>query len=166
MKNFIKLGCFVFLFAIMVSCGSRKPIVTKTELVTNTIVEKVHDTVFKIEKDSSSFKALLECQNGKVVVKEVIQAEPGRTLKSPRVRIDNNKLTIDCEAEAQKLLARWKSLYQTTDKISTITNTVEVERKLSHWQIVQIWCGRLLLFIILLLIATRLLWSYIKPKVK
>ncbi|UFH35059.1 hypothetical protein [Flavobacterium acetivorans] len=48
-------------------------------------------------------------KNGKVVFKNVTQVKPGRTLKSPKVRLDNNKLTVDCELKEQELQGRWKS---------------------------------------------------------
>jgi hypothetical protein len=86
-----------FSLVVLASCGSSKPATTENKTQIIRVKETVHDTVFKIEKHSSSYWALLECQNGKVVIKEVSQAEPGRTLKSPRVRLDNNQLKIDCE---------------------------------------------------------------------
>jgi hypothetical protein len=160
MKNIIK-GCFVFVLTILlVSCVSTKPVVVKNDTTTiKTITETVHDTIFKIEKDSSYYQALLDCQDGKVVVKNVIQSEPGRNLKSPKVRIDNNRLQVDCEARAQELFAQWKSTHQTEksdakEQIPVITNV------LTWWQQTQIklfW-----LFSIILLGLTA--WQIIKSK--
>ncbi len=57
-------------------------------------IQKIlHGTFFQIEKDSSPYNALLKCQNRKIVFRNVTQAEPGRSLKSPKVRLDNNKLS-------------------------------------------------------------------------
>jgi hypothetical protein len=89
----------VFSLILLASCSSPKPAATESKTHTITINETVHDTVFTIEKDSSSYKALLECQNGKVVVTNVTQAEPGRTLKSPRVRIDNKNFMWTAKQE-------------------------------------------------------------------
>ena len=139
MKNLKALCCFV-LFAILASCGSSKPpIVTQKETI-KTITETVRDTIFKIEKDSSYYNALLECQGGKVVIKEVVSAESGRTLKSPKVRLDNNQLKIDCEARAQELLAHYKNTHE--KEVQTIRIPYEVN-KLTFWQQQQIYLFRI-----------------------
>jgi hypothetical protein len=150
------LGCLLVLITLA-SCTSNKPVVMQNE--TKTITETVHDTIFKTEKDSSSIKALLECQNGKVIFKNIVQSEPGRTLKSPKVRIVDNVLQVDCEARAQELLAHYKNTHEA--KFLTITKTIEVN-KLTWWQQTQI-NGFWLLAFIMLLIAV---WKVIKYKLK
>ncbi len=161
MKNIINKGCLFFvLITLLVSCGSKKPVVVKNETTTkDTITETVHDTIFKIEKDSSYYQALLDCQDGKVVVKNVSQSEPGRTLKSPKVRLRNNILQVDCEAKAQELFAKWKSTYKS--KTSVITKEVPVVTNvLTWWQQTQIYLFRILA--VLFLFAA--MWYIIKPK--
>lgn len=159
MKNIINKGCLFFvLITLLVSCGSKKPVVVKSETTTtDTITETVHDTIFKIEKDSSYYQALLDCQDGKVVVKSVSQSEPGRTLKSPKVRLENNILQVDCETKAQELFAKWKSTY----KSKTIVKTKEVPvvtNVLTWWQQTQIKLFWLFATITLLLA----IWLFIK----
>ena len=159
MKNIINKGCLFFvLIMLLVSCGSIKPVVVKNETTTkDTITETVHDTIFKIEKDSSYYQALLDCQDGKVVVKNVYQSEPGRTLKSPKVRLRNNILQVDCEAKAQELFAKWKSTYKS--KTSVITKEVPViTNVLTWWQQTQIKLFRFFAIIALLLT----IWLFIK----
>lgn len=145
-----KLKCFVFsllIILIVISCRSPKPVENENKVQTITITETLHDTVFKIAKDSSSYNALLDCINGKVVLKNVIQAEPGRTLKSPRVRLDNNKLSVDCDLKEQELYAFWKSkqVKDVQEKTITITKFVNY---LTFWQKVQIWLGRIFLLVL------------------
>jgi hypothetical protein len=147
MNNLKRLVFLFFLALVLVSCKSPKPVLSEEKTKTITIKETVHDTVFKIQKDSSSFKALLECQNGKVVVKNVTQAEPGRTLKSPKVRLDNNKLNVDCELKEQELYARWKSQQVKETEVKTI-NTTKFVNYLTFWQKVQIWLGRIFLLVL------------------
>ena len=157
----MKLKHIVLLFfslVVLASCGSSKPATTETKTVTTTLTETVHDTIFKIEKDSSSYQALLECQNGKVAIKEVTQAEPGRTLKSPKVRIDNNQLKIDCEARAQELLAHYKNTHQTSNEVVRIPIQVN---KLTWWQETQIKLFRIFAILSLLLVA----WLFVKSKI-
>jgi hypothetical protein len=162
MKNKIGLllGSLFFLFAV-VSCKSTKPTVTESETTTKTKVELVHDTIFKTETDSSTYKALLECRDGKIVVKEVIKAEPGRKLKSPTVRIDNNKLSVDCEARAEELFAFWKST-QVQETVFKIKEVPIITNILTFWQQFQIKGFRVLLITTLLTI----IWLIIKQKLK
>ena len=147
MNNLKRLVFLFFLALVLVSCKSPKPVLSEEKTKTITIKETVHDTVFKIQKDSSSFKALLECQNGKVVVKNVTQAEPGRKLKSPKVRLENNKLNVDCELKEQELYARWKSQQVKETEVKTI-NTTKFVNYLTFWQKVQIWLGRIFLLVL------------------
>ncbi|MFH6989980.1 hypothetical protein ACHRVW_19735 [Flavobacterium collinsii] len=147
MNNFKRLVFLFFLVLVLVSCKSPKPVLSEEKVKTITIKETVHDTVFKIQKDSSSYRALLECQNGKVVVKNVTQAEPGRNLKSPKVRLENNKLNVDCELKTQELYARWKSQQVKETEVKTI-NTTKFVNYLTFWQKVQIWLGRILLLVL------------------
>lgn len=163
MKNLKHIMLLFFSLVVLASCGSSKPATTETKTVTTTITETVHDTIFKIEKDSSSYLALLECQNGKVVIKEVTQAEPGRNLNSPKVRIDNNQLKIDCEARAQELLAHYKDTHRTDATQLVITKTITLEvNKLTFLQELQIWLGRIFLLIITYFITKLVLKTY-KP---
>lgn len=149
---------FLFLLTLlwMTSCKTPAPVVV-TEKVTETVTETVHDTIFKTEKDTSLYQALLECQQGKVVVKEVTNAQPGKYLKAPKVRIKDNRLECDCEAEAQKLYAQWKSKHTITDKIKEVP--VIVKDPLTKWQLTQIWLGRILL----LLVAYKILKFIYNP---
>ena len=158
-KNLNRIVFLFFSVLVLVSCKSPKPVLSEEKTKTITITETVHDTVFKIEKDSSSFRALLECQNGKVVLKNVIQAEPGRTLKSPKVRLDNNKLSVDCELKKQELYAHWKSKQIKEAEVKTI-NTTKFVNYLTFWQKVQIWLGRILLLVLVYYISRTILKFY------
>ncbi len=157
MKNFIKALCCFVLFAILASCGSSKPPVVTESKINTTITQTLRDTIFKIEKDSSFYNALLECQDGKVVIKQVVSAESGRSLKSPKVRLENNQLIVDCEARAQELLAQYKDTHEITVQTNTVIQKVN---ELTFWQKQQIYLFRITAGIGLLLG----LWLYIKSK--
>lgn len=159
----LKLMLLFFSLVVLASCGSSKPSTIEKQTSTITIKETVHDTIFRIEKDSSSYLALLECQNGKVVLKEVTQAESGRNLNSPKVRLDNNQLKIDCEARAQELLAHYKNTYRKDNTQLVITKTIPIEvNKITFLQELQIWLGRIFLLLLIFLIL-RLVLKYYKP---
>lgn len=154
MKKVIILW-FMFLAVLlfMTSCGSKKPIVVeKTKTVTETIRER--DTVIQVEVDSSAYKALIECQNGKPVIKEVIESKSGTNLKKPKVELNaNGELAVDCETELREL--RFKLRDKEKTSIETIEIPIEVPAEISGWQWFQIWAGRLFL---LLLIGLGLGW--------
>lgn len=158
-KNLNRIVFLFFSVLVLVSCRSPKPVLSEEKVKTITLKEILHDTVFKIEKDSSSFRALLECQNGKVVLKNVTQAEPGRTLKSPKVRLENNKLLIDCELKKQELYAFWKSQQVKEVEVKTVQTTKFVNY-LTFWQKVQIWLGRILLLVLVYYIGKFILRFY------
>jgi len=157
MKKLLTIFCCLFVLTALVSCGSSKPTVVQNE-TTKIIKETVHDTIFRIEKDSSSYRALLECQNGKVVIKDIVQSEPGRTLKSPKVRLSDNVLQVDCEARAQELFAQWKDTYISQDTVEQLPPIITNE--LTYWQKTQIIGFRIYLGLTLLLAV----WVYIKSK--
>lgn len=151
----------LLLLMLLFSCSSTKPAVNESSTKIVTVTETLHDTVFKIEKDSSSYKALLACQNGKVVVTNVAQAEPGRSLKSPKVRIENNKLFVDCELKEQELYAFWKSKQVKEVEIKTIRITKYINQ-LTFWQKLQIWLGRIFL-LVLGYYVIRLVFKFYRP---
>lgn len=135
---------FLFLLLCLVACSSKKTI-TQKEITTETTTQTLHDTFFSIEKDSSYYKALLECQNGKVVIKKIKKTGFGRKLKQPQVAIENNQLNVDCSSEAEKLFASWKSTFvksYTEKSIPIVTN------ELTWFQKTQIYIGRIALVLI------------------
>jgi hypothetical protein len=141
----------------MVGCVSKKPIVLQNETI-RTKIETVHDTVFTIEKDSSSIRALIECINGKPVIKKVVQSKPGRNLKSPTVYLQDNVLKVDCEAEAQRLFAQYKNTFESEYKKEQLP-PIEVN-KLTFLQQLQIKCFWIYTFITLVIAG----WVFIKSK--
>lgn len=163
MKSFINKSCLFFVLTILlVSCGSTKPVVVQNETInTKTITETVKDTTFTIEKDSSSYRAELGFSDGKVVVKNVTQAEPGRNLKSPKVRIKNNQLEVDCEARAQEIIAQWKEKNQNNETITTVEVPIRTNY-LTWWQQTQIYGCWFFGCIVML----ALIWLLLKAKIK
>lgn len=160
----LKFIVLLLSFMVLASCTSTKPAMIENKTQTISIKETVHDTIFKIEKDSSFYHALLDCQNGKVVIKQVVQAESGRNLNSPKVRLDNNQLKIDCEARARELLAHYKNTLQTKQLVITKTITIEVN-KLTWGQQTQIKGFWIVLFILSLITVYRVIKNKIKMSI-
>lgn len=155
LKNLSILLFFCLLATTLVACKSAGVVPPTTIETTNTVTktEVVRDTVFKIQKDSSYYKAYLECVNGKVVFNP--QAKPeskkGKHLKPPKVNIKDNIITVDCEAEAQELFAQWKDIYIKELKHQIEKIPYPVPDQLSYWQKTQIALGRLLILIAVLI---------------
>lgn len=167
MYKFQKMVFLLFVLAGTFSACKSTSVLPTTQLEKITsIKEVIRDTVFTVEKDSSFYKALLECRDGKVVILPPFKAKvtevKGKYLKPPKVTIKDNYLQVDCYAEAQKLFAQWKDVYKTDTTLFATTKTIEVERNLTQWQSAQIWCGRLLLLLLLLIVgASFLRWRNI-----
>lgn len=157
MKKLTLMFCCLFVLLTMVSCGSSKPIVLQNETI-KTKIETVHDTVFTIEKDSSSYAALLACINGKVVIKNVVQSESGSKLKIPKIRLADNVLRVDCEAEAQRLFAQYKNTFESENKTDQLP-PIEVN-KLTFFQELQI----LVFWVYILVTVIVAAWVFIKSK--
>jgi hypothetical protein len=163
-KLFLTLLFFVVLVTTLASCKATSVVLPKTVETTKTVIikEVLHDTVFETKQDSSYYKAFLECQNNKVVLKSPINSYKGKYLKVPKVIIKDNYITVSCEAEAQKMFAKWKETYTTNNQATTITKTIAVERQLTFWQKLQIYAGRVLLFSIVGLIGISIYGRYKK----
>jgi hypothetical protein len=158
------LFLFVVLVGTLVGCRTANvlppTIIEKTNTITKN--EVIHDTVFETKKDSSYYKAWLECQDGKVVIKGTPKRKKGNHLEPPKVIIKDNYIKVDCYSESQKLFAQWKDTYIKEQNQTTNTNPVLVEKKLSWWQKLQIWAGRIFLTILLLIISASVLrWKNI-----
>ena len=145
-KALIYLSIFSISLVAISSCSSKKAIFQK-EITKDSIVETMHDTVFSVEKDSSYYKALLECQNGKVVIKAVTGTSSGRKLKPPKVAVQDNLLEVNCQAEAEELFAFWKSTFIRNYK--GVTEPV-ITNELTWFQKTQIYIGRTAVVLVVL----------------
>jgi hypothetical protein len=154
LKNLLS---FLFLFCLLattlVACKSSGVVPpTTTETTTSTTTETVvRDTVFAVQKDSSYYKAYLECINGKVVVKTTTEpiVKAGKHLEPPKVNIKDNVITVDCLSEAYKLFAQWKDVYIKEHKSEIKRIPYPVIQPLSWWQNTQIILGRIFLGILI-----------------
>ena len=167
--SFFLLGCL-----LLTSCKSKLPEETKTTYVKTK--EKVKDTVFVIEKDSSMYQAYIDCVNGKpVLVERTSEYQPHRTtatepklkegkyLKIPKVKLSNSGLlTVNCEKEAQRLFATWKEKY--TAEISETQKPIYIDKELTTWQNIQLYTGKITLGLLGLTILAFLIRFLITKK--
>jgi hypothetical protein len=169
MKNSIKNAlytvtfCFLFLIigALTACKSSNAPLSTQTEVNTITTEIVVKDTVFVTQKDSSYYKAWLDCSDGNVIIKDtVVMVQPGKFIKAPKVRLLNNQLKVDCYSEAQRLFAQWKETYVLENKQKEIKVSVPYKVPLTYLEQTQRWCGR----IFMVLAALAIVYCIMKLK--
>lgn len=168
--SFFLLGCL-----LLTSCKSKLPEETKNTYVKT--IEKVKDTVFVVEKDSSMYQAYIDCVNGKPVLRksfeddqnnypksaEVPQRKAGKDLKIPKVKLSNNGLlTVNCEKEAQRLFATWKEKY--TAEITETQKPIYIDKELTTWQNIQLYTGKITLGLLGLTILAFLIRFLITKK--
>ena len=159
MKNILTYIIISLLTLSMgISCSSKKyPASRNPEpiVLTKTITKKevVRDTIFKTEKDSAFYKAYIECQSGKPILKNP-KSKAGKHLKEPDVNLDKNgNLTVNVKSEAQKLFAQWRE-YHTAEQIPTVVykdKEVYIDKPLKWYQRGLMWLGgiSLAMFIII-----------------
>lgn len=155
LKHILSVLFFVVLATTLVACKSSSvvPPTTAETITETTRKEVVRDSAFSIPKDSSYYKAYLECINGKVVLKPDTKpiAKPGKHLEPPKVSLEDNLLTIDCKQEAIKMFVKWKDVYIKSHQQIIKKIPYPVPQELSWWQQTQIILGRILLLIAALL---------------
>jgi len=149
------ISCLLLCLGLLAGCKSKVNIPQSTIETTKDInVQNIQrDTVFKTLADSSYYEAWLKCVNGKVVVVDAsTKASKNGKLQNPKVNIKNNKITVGCQLEEQKLFAKWNEQHKT----ETITNTLRipypVPAEFTSWQSFQLWCGRIFLALMLLVL--------------
>lgn len=156
MKKIIQLVTCLLLMLLAVGCYPTKPMVAEKTIIKEVkVIEKIHDTVVKVEKDQSYYQAYLECKNGKVQLKEgTAHKKPGRNLKSPDVSLQDNLLTVNCEQQAHDLFIQWKEKFIQEHTFQKIPFKVN---ELTFWQQFQIKGFRLLVLLIGLFAVFKLI---------
>lgn len=166
MKN-LELKCWgIFLVFLLVlaspfllsGCKTLPPASETTEVK---VTETLRDTVFTEVPDSSSIKALIECQNNKPVIKQIIQAKSGKRIRPPSLTLKaDNILQCDCKADSLKFIAFWKDKYRELSSVKQ--KPVLVEKKLTWWQETWIALGKILTAATLIIISYKLFKNRLK----
>lgn len=150
----------MLLVSMTISCASKKNAPNNIAVSSHIIKETIHDTVYVVKADTSKFYGTLKVDsNGKINLSNINAVESGKYVKVPVVKIKNNKLEVDCYAEAQELFKQWKEQHITDTKVDTKIITKSVPRQLTFFQELQIWTGRVCFFIVVI----GLIGNYFKP---
>lgn len=152
-KSFFFILIVFLIIGAVVSCTNRKPLAPVVLENTREITRTIRDTVYKIDADSSYYEAYIDCINGKPVIRETPDTKnnsrPGIVLSKPKVKITGGKLQVECDKKAQELYKQWREIYikEHEQKPIYLDKSVYVDKPLTWIQKVQIWLGRIFLFI-------------------
>jgi len=166
----IKPGLLILLLAALMSgcisqkrCAERYPVAERsTVFLQHDTVTSVKDSLIPLPADSGLIKALLECQDGKVVVKQVLELKPGKRVV-PFFSVQNNVLTTGAKIDSSSIYFAWKETHIRESRIES--KTIEkLVYKVTGFQNFLIWSGGIAWAIIVILFAIKLIRSYIKRK--
>jgi len=166
----MKPGLLILLLAALMSgcisqkrCAERYPVAERsTVFLQHDTVTSVKDSLIPLPADSGLIKALLECQDGKVVVKQVLELKPGKRVV-PFFSVQNNVLTTGAKIDSSSIYFAWKETHIRESRIES--KTIEkLVYKVTGFQNFLIWSGGIAWAIIVILFAIKLIRSYIKRK--
>jgi len=166
----IKPGLLILLLAALMSgcisqkrCAERYPVAERsTVFLQHDTVTSVKDSLIPLPADPGLIKALLECQDGKVVVKQVLELKPGKRVV-PFFSVQNNVLTTGAKIDSSSIYFAWKETHIRESRIES--KTIEkLVYKVTGFQNFLIWSGGIAWAIIVILFAIKLIRSYIKRK--
>jgi len=166
----IKPGFLILLLAALLSgcisekrCSERYPPVERSDVfVLHDTITCVKDSLIPLPSDSGLIKALLECRDGKVVVKEILKVKPGKRVV-PFINLQNNILTTGAKIDSSSIYFAWKETHIRESRIESTTIEKPVY-KVSGLQKFLIWSGGIVWAVILILIGVNLLRFYLKKK--
>lgn len=155
MKKILMLTSIGLAIVGLVSCGSIKSekqafpepiILTHTKEVK--VIEK--DTIFKVEADSSFYKAYIDCRDGKPKIINP-KSQKGREMPVPEVNIDKHgNLSVRARTEAKELFKKWKETHtqENVPKPIYVDKVVYKKTPFTWYHKALMWSGGLFLFLI------------------
>jgi len=166
----MKPGFLILLLAALMSgcisekrCAERYPPAERSDIVVqHDTVTCVKDSLIPLPADSGLIKALLECQDGRVVVKEILEAKPGKRVV-PFLTLQNNILTTGAKIDSSSIYFSWKETHIRESRIETTTIEKPVY-KVTGLQNFLIWSGGIAWAAVLILIGGNLIRFYLKKK--
>ncbi|WP_164466562.1 hypothetical protein [Chryseobacterium nakagawai] len=143
------------------------PRIEKDSIVSNkTITITERDTVLVSVSDSLYYDAYIECLGNKPVLRDPTQKKTDG-VKS-EVILKDGKLTVLVNTEAQKLFMKWKEKYteENKERIKTVQVSypveikvpVEVPIKLSFFQKLYLWLGKITFLALIGFILYKIPW--------
>lgn len=168
-------GLFVVFIAVLIgttalfmqSCKAKKEMSNKTFVRTETILEIVNDTVVKVQPDSASIKALLECDSvGNVLLKRIAEYEAGKHVNPPKLDIQDNVLTAMVKVDSFGIFMTFRERYvERTDFMESQEREIVYVNRLTGWQKFRVRLGDFVLIgvpIYVVFKCRKSIWSWIR----
>ncbi len=144
-------------------CLRRYPSAEHSEtLVLHDTVTQVKDSLIPLPADSGLIRALLDCREGKVSIRQIQEIKPGKKVV-PFIDLKNNVLTTGARIDSSSVYFAWKETHIREIKIQVKTIEKPVY-KVTGLQNFLIWTGGIAWSILLILIGTALIRTFIKSK--
>jgi len=166
----IKPGFLILLLIVSLTgciseqrCQKRYPPAERTEtVIQHDTVTTVKDSLIPLPADSGLIRALLECREGKVVIRQIEEIKPGKKIV-PFIDLKNNVLTTGARIDSSSIYFAWKETHIRQSKIQVKTIEKPVY-KVTGFQNFLIWSGGIAWSILLAFIGFALVKAYIKKK--
>ena len=107
-------------------CTTMNTVIKDSITVKDSIVEK--EVFRQIPADSALYYALLECQNGKVVIKDQLVVQGKKTSIKSTITPDG-RLNVKCNVDTAKVVLKWLEHNKITSKVRVITQTIPLSDK-------------------------------------
>ena len=166
----IKPGLLILLLVVSMTgciseqrCQKRYPPAERTEtFIQHDTVTSVKDSLIPLPPDSGLIRALLECREGKVVIRQIEEIKPGKRVV-PFIDLKNNVLTTGARIDSSSIYFSWKETHirETKVQVKVIEKPVYTVTGFRNFLI---WSGGIAWSILLVLIGFALVRAFIKKK--
>ena len=169
-RSMIKPGFLILLMFVSLTgciseqrCQKRYPPAERTEtFIQHDTVTSVKDSLIPLPADSGLIRALLECQEGKVVIRQIEEIRPGKKIV-PFIDLKNNVLTTGAKIDSSSIYFAWKETHIRESKVQ-LKVIEKLVYKVTGFQNFLIWSGGIAWSILLILIGVALIRAFIKKK--
>lgn len=144
------------------SCASRKLTIIHRISDTTYVEKSYRDTVIKVEPDSASIRAVIECDSAGNVLMRELETERGRRINA-ELRLTNlntNNAELDFECKEDTLMLKIALLEKCITRLRERENSevIYIERPLKWWEKSLMWLAVIstgLLIILILIFVKR-----------
>ena len=144
-------------------CQKHYPPAERTEtFIQHDTITSVKDSLIPLPADSGLIRALLECREGKVVIRQVEEIRPGKRIV-PFIDLKNNVLTTGARIDSSSIYFSWKETHirETKMQLKVIEKPVYTVTGFRNFLI---WSGGIAWSILLVLIGFVMVKAFIKKK--
>lgn len=164
MKTFaLKIAVSVLLLATA-SCGTRKHVAPETHVKDSTAVVVTPRKIdIAVKGDTSGSVSQLKVKDGKITIDHELDAFSSSKVGKPIVDIDSaGILKVKCPCLDQVVQAEVSDTTKTESHVSKIID-VRYENYITGFQNFQIWCGRILLLMLVLYFGWKIIRKWVFP---